>query len=629
MSIEYIREDLPNFSLPSYAGERYEAMVPDTLDVTERAALHIRAATSVTDPDADNELYWLVELWHDPPVMQHDWGSLVPTAFVMYTTQLLRMITGSDLNAHVDSRWVEAMLRMQGPDGLFYFPKKGRPWHAFEEYGPEPPGDHYCVPVANGLYLDTISLFHKLTGDPLWEQTGRKAVDGLVGLTEDHGDHAILPAMEFGPGGVYETPKGKQVLGPDGHYASVDGGQVVSSLCWWASLVIHGAARFYRETGYEPGLKLSRKLSNWIMRHTDYFGADGSFAPDEGVPGPKFPVERDYPHFYSHVEVLKCLLEYGLVAGDGDTVDFVQRGFEFARGLGDPFIGFFPETVGTPFAEICESDGEAGMIILALRLSQAGAGDYWDDADRWMRNQYVESQMLHADWVCRMIERQGLYPRSARPRWRKLVEEVFYTSDRVAERNVGAILSFRTPNDLFDPQFRPACHGVMWSTGGDAFYDIWSHAMQHAECALRVNLLLNHASKWADVDSRIPYVGRVDVRIKEPVHLEVRIPQWVKPQDTRCEVNGQSRSISFDGRYAEVGAVVPKDVVTFTFPISERSAEAWIEKRRYQFVIKGNEVVVIDPPGRNYPCYQRQHYRVDGTRWKKTTRFVPDHAAQW
>jgi len=213
MSIEYIRQEIPKFSLPSYSGERCEALVPDTLDVAERAALHIRALTSVTDQNADHDVYWLVELWHDPPVMQHDWGSLIPMAFVMYTTQLLRMITGSDLNAHVDHRWVEAVLRMQAPDGLFYFPKKGRPWHAFEEYGPEPSGDHYCVPVAHGLYLSTLSLFHKLTGDPLWEESGRKAVDGLIGLTEDHGDHAILPAMEFGPGGVYEIPKGRQVRG--------------------------------------------------------------------------------------------------------------------------------------------------------------------------------------------------------------------------------------------------------------------------------------------------------------------------------------------------------------------------------------------------------------------------------
>ena len=32
MAIEYIRQEIPDFDLPSYSGHRYEAMVPDTLD---------------------------------------------------------------------------------------------------------------------------------------------------------------------------------------------------------------------------------------------------------------------------------------------------------------------------------------------------------------------------------------------------------------------------------------------------------------------------------------------------------------------------------------------------------------------------------------------------------------------
>jgi hypothetical protein len=45
-----------------------------------------------------------------------------------------------------------------------------------------------------------------------------------------------------------------------------------------------------------------------------------------------------------------------------------------------------------------------------------------------------------------------------------------------------------------------------------------------------VNLLLNRASAWADLDSYIPYEGRVDVRVKRDCELAVRIPEWVKPE---------------------------------------------------------------------------------------------------
>ena len=37
----YIKDQAPAFSLPSYKGQRYETMVPDTLDIQERAVLGI------------------------------------------------------------------------------------------------------------------------------------------------------------------------------------------------------------------------------------------------------------------------------------------------------------------------------------------------------------------------------------------------------------------------------------------------------------------------------------------------------------------------------------------------------------------------------------------------------------
>jgi len=40
---------------------------------------------------------------------------------------------GSDQNLHVNCRWMEVNLKMQGPDGLIYIPAKGRPWaHQFD-----------------------------------------------------------------------------------------------------------------------------------------------------------------------------------------------------------------------------------------------------------------------------------------------------------------------------------------------------------------------------------------------------------------------------------------------------------------------------------------------------------------
>ena len=116
-----------------------------------------------------------------------------------------------------------------------------------------------------------------------------------------------------------------------------------------------------------------------------------------------------------------------------------------------------------------------------------------------------------------------------------------------------------------------------------------SRPLELKDGELKVNLLFNRASPWADVHSRIPYEGRVDVEVKEGCDLSIRIPEWVKPSEVNVQVasspnskgpvskgpnskgpdsKGQPRKVSFAGRYALCGTVQAKDIVTLTLPLS-------------------------------------------------------------
>ena len=101
--IEYICKDIPEFSLPEYRGESYEDMVPDTLDIQERALLAINGITAPTDVDKDYEVYWIVSFRRNPPSMTHRIHDHVQFKF-FEGVPLLRTITGSDHNIHVDRR---------------------------------------------------------------------------------------------------------------------------------------------------------------------------------------------------------------------------------------------------------------------------------------------------------------------------------------------------------------------------------------------------------------------------------------------------------------------------------------------------------------------------------------------
>lgn len=71
------------------------------------------------------------------------------------------------------------------------------------------------------------------------------------------------------------------------------------------------------------------------------------------------------------------------------------------------------------------------------------------------------------------------------------------------------------------------------------------------------------------------------------------------------------------------------DRVKLTFPIVERTVKTKLGGRLYTLVIKGNEVASIDPPGKHYPYYQRDHYRENKARWVNRERFVVNEVLDW
>jgi DUF1680 family protein len=299
----------------------------------------------------------------------------------------------------------------------------------------------------------------------------------------------------------------------------------------------------------------------------------------------------------------------------------VRQSYEYAKApaqQGNLLLGWFPENA-VASGQTAENCGVSLMLNLAVKLSRSGAGDYWDDVDRWVRNHFAECQLKEAEWLYR----------AAADRPRPPIDPVSTCDDKVGEKNVGAYAGWPSPNDFLGqglgPVFMHCCLGEACMT----VYRVWAHILDHDGGQLKVNLLLNRASPWADIESSIPYQGRVELKIKQPCGLSVRIPEWVKPDQARCRVNGADRPLAWDGRYAVIGKVQPMDVVTLSFPIFERTDKVRIQGKDYTLIRKGNEVVHIDPPGKYCPLYQREKYRENMVYSKEVQRFVANQQIDW
>jgi len=606
--IGYIRDDFPAFDVPDYAGARDEALVPDTLDLAERARLAIHAMTEATDPLADHEVYWTVDFRANPAQMRNK--RQMPK--FIEAMPLLRLMSGSGQNPQVERKWMEVALRSLGPDGLYYKPRRGRPWDGgFARLAREPGGaglDHYADPFDCGRLLSAMTVLAQRDPGDVWRRAVRNLADGLDELAFHQGDVATFWPGPFAA--LKQKPAGLAL--PVGRVDSEN------------SRVPHGLVHAYRLLGHEPALALAGKVIRYLRRY--YFQEDGAFLGRPGEP---------LAHFHAHAHALLAMEEYAEVTKDDEMMAFVVRSYTWAKSLGDNLLtapgynfvtnpgnnllGYFVEWVHSSEWEGSETCQVSDMITLALRLSEAGVGDYWDDADRWTRNMLAEGQLTSTDWIKRAPSE--MLPNISENRLPLTAVDPHGTTDRVPERNLGAFAGWAAPNDWHvgnGPGIMHCCTG----NGGQTLYRVWERILRHESGRLRVNLLLNRVSPWADVASHLPYTGRVEVKLKIATQLSIRIPEWVAPAGARCTVDGRERALAWKDRYAVVGDVRPGETIVLLFPLSEKTDIVHIEKQRFTLVRRGNEVVSIDPPGRYCPLFQRAHYRTADTRWRQAHRFV-------
>jgi hypothetical protein len=176
-------------------------------------------------------------------------------------------------------------------------------------------------------------------------------------------------------------------------------------------------------------------------------------------------------------------------------------------------------------------------------------------------------------------------------------------------------------NDWVNPD-RIAIMQCCTGNAARTLYYIWDAIVTAKGTHVQVNLLLNRASPWLDVDSHLPYEGKVVIRNKTAKKLSVRIPEGTPCEQVACDVNGKKRETPWSGDYLGVDRLKKGDLVTITFPLMEKSLFKVIGDVPYRLTLKGNTVLDIDPEGTIYPLYQRDHYRRKRAPLKKTARFV-------
>jgi hypothetical protein len=438
-------------------------------------------------------------------------------------------------------------------------------------------------------------------------------------------DYSYFPDGGFGE--PFNYPRSGWIR-TDEPKSEIEGGE--GAVTAYQGHQIQGLVRWYLLSRDQEALDLAGRLTRFCML-PKFWGGLPDPEKRQGLVGHVVGASPDpvciagaeqghwFSHFHARAIALRGILEYGMAVEDPRILEFVQRAYEYTWTLGIPrkgWVNTYPGAINR-----CEGCALGDLVALGIRLTDAGLGDYWDAVDAVVRNQLAEQQLIRADLLER-ISAAG----PERPKDKRSPHPDQELNEDVIRRSIGIFGGTASPTAIPSASSMACCT----NNGTQGLYYAWEGAARSSGDAAQVNLLLNRACQLLDVESHLPYEGKVVFRNKAARRVAVRVPSWVSRRQIRADVAGQTRPSAWAGNYLLFENLQRGDLITLTFPVKETTARYTVNARTpaeqvYTCVFRGSTLVDISPRDQSptsYPLYQRQHLRTDKAPAKTVERFV-------
>ena len=459
------------------------------------------------------------------------------------------------------------------------------------------------------------------------EQAIRSLVGGLSRIAIRKDDYAYYP--EHGGWGEPCAYPRSGWLNTDEAVGETDGGE--GSVVAMHGHQIYAAAQWHAASGDGEALDLAGRLVRYCMKDRFWGGVanpDGDRSKLPGhiaarADGPAFTAGSELGHWYSHFHAraiaLRGILMWARQACDERAAEFVRRSYEFTLTQGIARIGWincYPGAVNQ-----MESCALGDLVALAVRLSDYGLGDYWDDVDAIARNQLVEQQLTRADVlerICRLMPPDT--DTEAMPGQRCF--------DNVIERSIGSFCGHAYPQAIHKPWVMHCCT----SNATQGLYYAWEGILREAGDKATVNLWLNRSGRLVDVESFLPYEGKLVIHVRAARRLAIRVPHWVDSRELRAAVEGRDVALDWTGRYVSFDGLASGQRVVLTFPVRQSQATYTVDarsrwERQITCTFRGSTAVEVTPRDTaeaSYPLYERAHLLADKAPTRQVDRFVAE-----
>jgi hypothetical protein len=325
--------------------------------------------------------------------------------------------------------------------------------------------------------------------------------------------------------------------------------------------------RFYELTGDASALQYAERLSRWAFYH-DPTVTDQGVITKTGWEG----------HLHAWMDTYSGILRCSRAGGKLDRSEVLQRSrllFAWVKKNYTTPYGWVADSVGS---DTCETCTISSAIRLALELIKEGNTEYWDDVERFVRNQLVANQFLD-------------------------VERLEIDDPATAKGLSGAFESYAAPNTLIASR-DAGIEGCCINGGIRGFFLAYQSAIQESEDAIHINLLMNHATSSIRVVSYLPHDGRLDLYPESSKPMLIRLPEWVHAKDvTISGPAGITQAAETDRHFLRVSGAKPGARIILRFKQREASEQSTVASKGYDVSWQGDTVIRLTPSGKPYPIY--------------------------
>ncbi|MSU61091.1 MAG: hypothetical protein EXS31_01640 [Pedosphaera sp.] len=307
-------------------------------------------------------------------------------------------------------------------------------------------------------------------------------------------------------------------------------------------------------------------------------------------------------HSHATMHAVWGIAHLGLVTDHRPYVEFSKRAWDWmlTRGTG---TGWFPAGPDDCNETCCISD----MISIAALLGKAGHAEYYDYAERYLRNHIASQQFI-------VTPEFTAYYRS-----RNLAAGEDKVEKGLAElrKFQGGIIGGSGLNDFENELLGGASgfrmFGCCAPEGMRAIYTAWLNTIERrpktsaGPAGVYVNMSLNRESPWGRVVSFMPDEGRLTIKAAIREAFFLRPPHWAARTEVRAFIGTKRVFTDWVGDYVRLQAK-PGDELTITYPLMEfthQVAGLWKGRPNLQLTYqwRGNMVTSVNPPAKATPLF--------------------------